>query len=104
MTEAKDPDVLAAPATVALQLYNTALILDRGKSTLAYLRPRVYLLRAAFDSTGAESVLDEIAHREPRNAFPPLERARTAFLSQGQSSQTVQFLVRAARGAWLGRS
>jgi hypothetical protein len=95
--------VTAAPATFALQLYERALAKD-PKGRLPFLRGRLYLLRLAFDPEAARPLLDELARREPRNAFVPFERARAAFLVEEQPEAAMEQVRRAAQLPEFSRS
>jgi hypothetical protein len=103
MRDAKDLDVVRAPATVALQLYQRALEQDAGYA-LPYLRLRLYLLRLAFEPEAARLLLEEIRKREPGNAVVPLEEARATLRLEGKPLQAIRTLQEATRYPVFSRS
>jgi hypothetical protein len=101
--DAQDPNILAAPATVALQLYAQAHQKD-PKDTLPFLRLRLYLLRIAFDPDAARPLLEEIRRQEPGNAVVPPEQARAAFLLENKPLEGIAHLQEAERLSGFSRS
>jgi hypothetical protein len=101
--DAKDPDVIAAPGAVALQLYRRALAADE-KDALPFPRLRLYLLEVLFEPGKAADLLNAVQRKEPRNAVVPLERARAALLLNADPRQGLAWCREAARLPEFSRS